>query len=153
MANIDGISTEGFEEFAGRVLKMGSDAHEAIDKACTAGGKILKVAVERNIPESVTPRKPGGKQTWRSGQHARDHIHESRPIEREGEQYVLVGISRADSSQWFYLKFYEYGFHRKKNGSWENVPGLHMFSKAVASTENIILDEMAGVLKRELDLE
>jgi len=150
---IDGISTDGFEEFASRILKMGEKSHPAIDKALTAGGKILKTAIQRNIPESAIPRSPGGKQTWRSGEHARDHIHQSQPIEREDRQYVLVGISRADSSQWFYLKFYEYGFHRKKEGSWVEVPGLHMFSKAVASTENRILDEMASVLKKELDLD
>lgn len=151
---IDGIETTGLNEFMQRILKLDDDVKPAIEKALTAGGEILKAAVVPNIPESSEPRQPGGKRnTWRSGKHARDGIHQSRVLDREGKQYVLVGISKASSTKWWYLKLYEYGFHRKKDGSWYAVPGLHMFARAVAESENRIMDEMSSVLKEELNLE
>ena len=151
---IDGIETTGLNEFMQRILKLDDDAKPAIEKALTIGGKILKAAVVPNIPKSLEPRQPDGKRNnWRSGEHARDGIHQSRVLEKAGKKYVLVGISKASSTKWWYLKLYEYGFHRKKDGSWYAVPGLHMFARAVAETENKIINEMSSVLKKELNLE
>jgi HK97 gp10 family phage protein len=136
---------EGMNEFMEQIQNMGEKADPAIKKAVKAGGEIVKVNLIKKIPRSKVPRAPNnGANSWRSGEHAVDHIRISKPLGKDGNFYTLIGISRADAHQWFYLKFLEYGTSKQ--------PALAPFGRTVAETKNEVAEAMTDILKEELDL-
>lgn len=143
-----GIELDGADDFMKQIINMGEQSYPAIKKALAAGGDIIKRSVVPKIPRSSTPRQPskGGKGTnsWRTGKHAADNITRSKVLGKDGNFYVLIGISKGDMSEYFYLKFIEYGTSTQA--------ALAPFGRTVAETKNEVMETMTNILKEELGL-
>lgn len=140
-----GIKLEGMEELINTLNSMGEKSEIAVKNALLNTGDMYKADLVPKIPRSLMPRKPNeGANSWRSEEHAADHIKRSKVLGEDGSYYVLIGISRADSSKWFYLKFIEYGTSK--------MPARAPFATTIAEGKGKYNDNIISVLKEELGL-
>lgn len=140
-----GIELQGIEEFLKSLNSMGEKTDSAIKKALESTGDKYKSDLIPKIPRSEIPRASNEKsQSWRSGEHAADHIKRSKVLGKDGSYYVLIGISRGDNSKWFYLKFIEYGT--------SNMPARAPFARTIVQGKGEYTGNIIRVLKEELGL-
>lgn len=104
------LEVDGLELIQKRINELGKKGQRIENKALREGAEIVRAKVSEQAPRSNKPRKAtSGTQSWRTGEHAADHITASRIKKVNGSKVIEVGISRSDNSHYFYLKFHEYG--------------------------------------------
>lgn len=104
------LEVDGMSQIQKRIIELGKKGKRIENKALREGAEIVRAKVSEQAPRSDKPRKPTeGTQSWRTGEHAVDHITASRVKMVNGSKVIEVGISRGDNSHYFYLKFHEYG--------------------------------------------
>lgn len=104
------LNVDGLSQIQNKIIELGKKGQRIENKALRAGAEIVRAEISEQAPRSDKPRKPtNGTQSWRTGEHAADHITASSVKKLNGSKVVEVGISRADTSHYFYLKFHEYG--------------------------------------------
>lgn len=140
-----GIELEGMNEILEAVQSMGERAGIAIKKAVESTGDLYRADVLPKIPRSLKPRKADkGVNSWRTGEHAADHIKRSKVLGKDNNYYVLIGIGKGDITKWFYLKFLEYGTSK--------MPAKAPFARTIIQGKSKYNDNLIRVLKEELDL-
>lgn len=104
---------EGLEELQKQIEALASDA-----ELRTVQRKIVERcrdhAAERmrgRVPKSADNSK-SGKKGYRPGGHAADHVPVSGIRTSGGSPSASVGWEKADSSEYFYVKFVEWGTYR-----------------------------------------
>lgn len=104
------LDVKGIDLIREKILELGRRGAAAEGMALKAGGEILQQVISQKAPRSASPRQPtSGSQSWRTGQHAADHIKVSKVLSKKGMKLVRVGVQPSDNSHYFYLKFKEYG--------------------------------------------
>ncbi|WP_368657632.1 HK97-gp10 family putative phage morphogenesis protein [Metabacillus halosaccharovorans] len=104
------LEVDGMSQIQKRIIELGKKGNKIENKALREGAEIVRAKVSEQAPRSDKPRKQKeGTQSWRTGEHAADHITASRVKMVNGSKVIEVGISRGDNSHYFYLKFHEYG--------------------------------------------
>ena len=104
------LEVSGFEELMHQLAQQGKKIDRITNKALRESAKVLRDEAARRAPRSDGPRKPTKNQSWRTGQHAADHISISRvTMNQYGTKNVMVGVEKGDNSPYFYMKFLEWG--------------------------------------------
>lgn len=106
------LEFSGFEELMGKLAEKGRNIDRIGNKALKESAKVLRDEIKRRAPRSQKPREnpKDGKHTWRTGEHAADHISISRvKTDKYGTKNVFVGVEKGDNSPYFYMKFMEWG--------------------------------------------
>lgn len=100
------LTLSGMDDLLANLQKLDDRLQNQVTgRALKAGGKVLAHAISQRAPRSASPRQPKeGTQSWRTGQHAADHIIISRVKKGEDGRYVEVGPVPSDNSPYFYAK-------------------------------------------------
>lgn len=107
---MSGIELQGMETVLAEMRRrLGNASERVVNKGLRSGGEIIRQETSARAPRSDIPRKPGGKQTWRTGKHAADNIKLSKITKEDGMRVIRIGIQRGDTHKYFYLKFFEFG--------------------------------------------
>ena len=133
----NGIRIDGLGEILAKLDKLTEKVENKLTKdAINAGAVIIQQGVIPKIPRSVQNKD-----------HAADHIKISQVMKKDGVKYVLIGPQKGDNSKFFYLKFLEFGYHRKtKGGGVEFVPGRAMFGSTIAEKGKEAVEVMRQTL-------
>lgn len=106
---------------------------------------IVKEAMQKRIPVSADNSK-SGKVGYRPGGHAKNNVPISRISTRGTQAWAEVGWTLGDSSEYFYMKFVEWG-------TWK-MPPRDFIEIAIKETEDqiaaIAKDEYEALLARKL---
>lgn len=106
---------------------------------------IVKEAMQKRIPVSADNSK-SGKAGYRPGGHAKNNVPISRISTRGTQAWAEVGWTLGDSSEYFYMKFVEWG-------TWK-MPPRDFVEIAIKETEDqiaaIAKDEYEALLARKL---
>lgn len=101
---------DGFARIQNLLSGLGRRKDDIENKALLAGAEVVRKKISEEAPRSNAPRKPTpGTQSWRTGEHAAEHISLGKVKNVDYSKVVEVGISRKDNSEYFYLKFREFG--------------------------------------------
>lgn len=139
------FEVDGIEAIQKRILELGRKGQTIENKALRAGAEIVRQKISEEAPRSNQPRQPSpGTQRWRTGEHAADHITASKVKKVDGFKIVEVGISRADNSEYFYLKFHEYGT--------EKMPPRPFLDRSLKLSRDKARAVIRTVYKKELGL-
>jgi HK97 gp10 family phage protein len=131
------ITIDGMDELLEKLDKLEVKVENKLSKeAINAGAEIIKDSVIPKIPRSEVNKE-----------HAADHILISPMKKKDGIKYVLIGQQKGDNSKFYYLKFWEFGFHRKtKDGGIEFVQGKSMFGSTIAEKGKTAVEAMKQIL-------
>lgn len=99
---------------------------------------IVKEAMQKRIPVSANNAK-SGKAGYRPGGHAKNNVPISRISTRGTQAWAEVGWTLGDSSEYFYMKFVEWG-------TWK-MPPRDFIEIAIKETE----DQIAAIAKDEYE--
>lgn len=99
---------------------------------------IVKEAMEKRIPVSAN-NATSGKVGYRPGGHAKQNVPISRISTRGTQAWAEVGWTLGDSSEYFYMKFVEWG-------TWK-MPPRDFIEAAIKETEN----QIAQIAKEEYE--
>lgn len=99
---------------------------------------IVKEAMQKHIPVSADNSK-SGKAGYRPGGHAKKNVPIGKISTRGAQAWAEVGWQLGDSSEYFYMKFVEWG-------TWK-MPPRDFVEVAIRETENRI----AEIAKEEYD--
>lgn len=139
------LEVDGLSQIQKKILELGKKGQRIENKALTAGAEIVREKISEEAPRSDNPRKPTpGTQSWRTGEHATDHITASRVKKVDGFKVVEVGISKGDNSKYFYLKFHEYGT--------EKLPPQPFMNRSLKLSRTNAQAAIRTVYKKELGL-
>ena len=139
------LELEGMEELVESYWNMSKETDKSIVNALELVGDDFKKDVVPKIRRSEIIRKPSETtNTWRTGEHAADHITRSKALGKDGNRFVLIGISRGNTSKWFYLKFLEYGTSK--------MAAQAPFGTTLAEGQQKYYDKIFEVIKGELKL-
>ncbi|MFZ3172074.1 MAG: HK97-gp10 family putative phage morphogenesis protein [Carboxydocellales bacterium] len=141
------ITLTGMDDLISKLQALGDRAERIENEALMAGGKVLQKGMSERAPRSDQSRQKGhlsGTQSWRTGQHAADNIKISRVKLIGGVKGVFVGVSKGDSSRYFYLKFHEWGTSK--------MPATPFIGPTVAEDRGKAIDAMKTVVKAGLGL-
>lgn len=104
---------------------------------------IVKEAMQKHIPVSANNAK-SGKEGYRPGGHAKENVPISRISTHGTQAWAEVGWTLGDSSEYFYMKFVEWG-------TWKMTP-RDFIEVAIRETEaqivEIAKDEYERLLKK-----
>ena len=125
MARID---LEGMQELIDKVNKLG-DKGEAIKKnALNKSGDMVKKSMEEKAPRSRDTKK-----------HMADNIRVSKIERADGIDFVNIGPTKDDVSEFYYSMFTEYGTSK--------IPAQHWAEKSLMENQR----EINTVIKEELE--
>lgn len=96
-----GIDYSSLEDFQKKIEEMGRKGSRIENKALLEGAEIINKEIVKNAPV----RKKGSK-------GSKKYLKVSKVTKEKGAKVVKIGVSKADNSEAFYLKFYEYGTSR-----------------------------------------
>lgn len=99
---------------------------------------IVKEAMQKRIPVSADNSK-SGKAGYRPGGHAKQNVPISRISTQGTQAWAEVGWTLGDSSEYFYMKFVEWG-------TWK-MPPRDFIEIAIKETE----DQIAAIAKEEYE--
>ena len=106
---------------------------------------IVKEAMQRRIPVSADNSK-SGKEGYRPGGHAKENVPISKTSTRGTQAWAEVGWQLGDSSEYFYMKFVEWG-------TWK-MPPRDFIEVAIKETQGriaeIAKEEYEALLARKL---
>ncbi|MMZ49679.1 hypothetical protein D1872_113840 [compost metagenome] len=104
------MEVQGMQQMLNKLQSLGNKAKTVESQALKAGAEVLRSEIAARAPRSSSPRQPNSpSQSWRTGQHAADHIKMSGVKQADGAKIIEVGIQKGDRSHYFYLKFHEWG--------------------------------------------
>ena len=109
------VSFEGLDGIIDAMEKAGSETAARRLRQET-GRKLAERAREemkKHIPVSRDNSRSGRKGSRPTHGHARDNIPTSVRTNRDGETYANVGWRLSDNSEYFYMKYVEWGTHGK----------------------------------------
>jgi HK97 gp10 family phage protein len=129
MARID---LEGMQELIDKVSRMGTRGNEIKKKALDRAGELVKSAMERKAPRSDLNKR-----------HMADNIAVSNIERSDGIDYVEIGPTRGDNSEFFYSKFTEFGTSK--------IPAQHWAEKSVLENKREINRIIEEELRRGLE--
>jgi HK97 gp10 family phage protein len=136
---------DGFARIQNILSGLGKKANTVENKAIAAGAEIVRKSISDEAPRSDQSRKPAPPtQTWRTGEHAADHITASKVKNVDYTKVVEVGISRGDNSEYFYLKFHEFGTAK--------MPPNPFIERALTQSKDKAKEAIKDVFKEELGL-
>ena len=122
------INLEGMQELIDKVNKLG-DKGEAIKKnALSKAGNMVKESMEEKAPRSRDTKK-----------HMADNIRVSKIERADGIDFVNIGPTKDDASEFFYSKFTEYGTSK--------MPAQHWAEKSLKENQK----DINNVIKEELE--
>ena len=96
-----GIDYSSLENFQRKLEDMGRKGSKIENKALIEGAEIINKEIIKNAP--VRKVKSKG---------SKNYLKVSKVTKEKGSKVVKIGVSKADNSEAFYLKFYEYGTSR-----------------------------------------
>jgi HK97 gp10 family phage protein len=111
---------------------MGARGNEIKKKALDRAGELVKSAMERKAPRSDLNKR-----------HMADNIAVSNIERSDGIDYVEIGPTRGDNSEFFYSKFTEYGTSK--------MPAQHWAEKSVLENKREINRIIEEELRRGLE--
>lgn len=139
------MEIDGMGQIQAKIAALGRKGSRIENKALRGGGEILRDAISDRAPRSVHPRQPApDTQLWRTGEHAADHITMSRVKTIYGMKVVDVGINKGDNSEYFYLKFFEWGTSK--------MPAQPFMAPAFEESHTAVVDKMKAILRDGLGL-
>lgn len=122
------ISLEGMQELIDKVNKLG-DKGEAIKRnALSKAGDLVKKSMEEKAPRSRDTKK-----------HMADHIKVSKKEKVDGIDFVNIGPTKDDASEFFYSKFTEFGTSK--------ISAQHWAEKSLKENQR----EITNVIREELE--
>jgi len=126
------ISLEGMQELIDKINKLG-DKGEAIKKtALSKAGDLVKKSMEEKAPRSRDTKK-----------HMADHIKVSKKEKVDGIDFVNIGPTKDDISEFYYSKFTEFGTSK--------IPAQHWAENSLKENQsdlnNVIREELERGLK------
>jgi len=92
------LEVQGMQELMDKVTAMGKLGKKVENKALLKAAEPILADAISNAPEQYGDGKAG--------------LKISRPKSKSGTKYVLIGISKDDISEIFYMKFHEFGTSR-----------------------------------------
>jgi len=122
------ISLEGMQELIDKVNTLG-DRGEVIKKsALSKAGDLVKKSMEEKAPRSRDTKK-----------HMADNIKVSKKEKVDGIDFVNIGPTKDDASEFYYSKFTEYGTSK--------IPAQHWAEKSLKENHR----EINNVIREELE--
>ena len=140
-------------DFSGLTEQLKALEEVASEKEMKAANKrvverstpFVKEAMQKHIPVSGDNSK-SGKEGYRPGGHAKENVPISKISTRGTQAWAEVGWQLGDSSEYFYMKFVEWG-------TWK-MPPRDFIVVAIRETENriaaIAKEEYEALLARKL---
>lgn len=92
------ITLEGMQELIDKVNKLGEQGESIKKQALDRAAKLVKGSMEKKAPRSKENKI-----------HMADHIKMSEAKQANGIDYIEIGPTRDDNSEFYYSKFTEYG--------------------------------------------
>lgn len=139
------LDVDGMAVIQKKLAELGRKGQRIENQALSAGAEIVRDKISEEAPRSNQPRQPApGTQRWRTGEHAADHITASKIKKVDGLKVVEVGISPGDNSEYFYLKFHEYGTAK--------MPPNPFMERSLKLSQTKAREAISGVFKKELGL-
>lgn len=99
---------------------------------------IVKKAMQKHIPVSANNEK-SGKEGYRPGGHAKENVPISKITTRGTQAWAEVGWDLGDASEYFYMKFVEWG-------TWK-MPPRDFIEAAIRETEI----QIVAIAKKEYE--
>ena len=122
------ISLEGMQELIDKVNKLGEKGETIKKNALSKAGDLVKKSMEEKAPRSNETKK-----------HMADNINVSKKVKEDGVDFVNVGPTKDDASEFFYSKFSEYGTSK--------IPAQHWAEKSLKENQR----EINNVIRAELE--
>ncbi len=126
------IELEGMQKLIDRVNKLGSKGDVIKKNALDEAGKLVKASMEKKAPKSKDSKK-----------HMADNINVSDIEKDNGVDYVNIGPTMGDNSEFFYSKFTEWGTSK--------IPAQHWASQSVTENQKKITEVIRTELERGLN--
>lgn len=126
------IELQGMEELIDKVNKLGDRGKTIKKNALNKAGELVKSSMESKAPRSDITKR-----------HMADNIKVSE-IERDnGVDYIEIGPTKGDNSEFFYSKFTEWGTSK--------IPAQHWAENSVVENKRGINDAILEELKRGIE--
>ena len=122
------ISLEGIQELIDKVNKLGDKGETIKKSALSKAGDLVKKSMEEKAPRSRDTKK-----------HMADHIKVSKKEKVDGIDFVNIGPTKDDASEFFYSKFTEFGTSK--------IPAQHWAEKSLKENQR----EIDNVIREELE--
>jgi len=126
------INLEGIQELINKINKMGNKGESIKKNALNKAGNLVKKSMEEKAPRSMENKK-----------HMADNIRVSKIERADGMDFVNIGPTKDDASEFYYSKFTEYGTSR--------MPAQHWAEKSLKENQkdinNVIREELERGLK------
>lgn len=134
------LDFSGLEELMKSLEECATDTElkETNKRIVNRSTPIVKEAMEKRIPVSAN-NATSGKVGYRPGGHAKQNVPISRISTRGTQAWAEVGWTLGDSSEYFYMKFVEWG-------TWK-MPPRDFIEVAIKETEN----QIAQIAKEEYE--
>ncbi|WP_242863186.1 HK97-gp10 family putative phage morphogenesis protein [Caloranaerobacter ferrireducens] len=126
------MTLEGMQELIDKVNKLGKQGESIKKKALDKASALVKDTMEKKAPRSKLNKK-----------HMADNINTSDILKKNGVDYIEIGPSKGDNSEFFYSKFSEFGTSKQ--------PAQHWAEKSVLENKKKINDIIAEELMRGLE--
>lgn len=126
------ITLEGMQELIDKVNKLGEQGEKIKKQALDRAAKLVKGTMEKKAPRSKENKI-----------HMADHIRMSEAKQANGIDYIEIGPTRGDNSEFYYSKFTEYGTSK--------IPAQHWAEKSVLENKKEINEVIADELQRGLE--
>ena len=122
------ISLEGIQELIDKVNKLGDKGETIKKRTLSKAGDLVKKSMEEKAPRSKDTKK-----------HMADHIKVSKKEKVDGIDFVNIGPTKDDASEFFYSKFSEFGTSK--------IPAQHWAEKSLKENQR----EITNVIREELE--
>lgn len=133
------LNLEGMDQLLASLQTLGNKASRVENSALRAGAGVLQKEIEKRAPRSPMSDKQAP-----DHRHAADHISVSKIKLKGGTRHILVGIEKGDNSEFFYMKFHEFGTSK--------MPARPFMDPAARESRGAVLEAMGGVVKAGLKL-
>lgn len=139
------LEAPNLDEFIQAVDKLDEKVRkQALKRTLEAGTGVVAAGIGKVAPRSKQPRRPSGRQSWRTGKHAADNVKRSTPRVTEFDASATVGWGTGANDPYFYMKFSEFG-------RWHQDPKPFM-EFGLQQSEGEAMAEMERTLREELGL-
>jgi len=126
------ISLEGMQELIDKVNKLGDKGETIKKRTLGIAGDLVKKSMEEKAPRSKDTKK-----------HMADHIKVSKKEKADGIDFVNIGPTKDDASEFFYSKFTEFGTSK--------IPAQHWAEKSLKENQRDINNVIREELERGLE--
>ena len=109
------IKLEGMEELINKIKEVttGREFEECNKNIIKKTQELAKNKMKSKVPQSLD-NSMSGKKGYRPGGHSKDNIPISKIKNKKGYFYGTVGWETDDTSEYFYVKFVNYGTTKMK---------------------------------------